>query len=525
MPTTDSPHESSAFPGQAIPARQRRIVLVGMMAGASLAAIDQMVLATAVGTIAGELGDMSQAPWIFTANLLASASSMPIWGKLGDLHGRRRVFLSAVALFVVASLLAAQSRSMAWLLVCRALQGLGGGALLTMPYAILADVIAPRERPRYVAVVTVVWTVAGLLGPPLGGLIVDGPGWRFMFYLNVPAAIAAFALLEWGYRIPIRRTEHRVDFAGAGLLFCSVGALIFYTSFAGGAYGFRAPGALVWLAASAILGACFFVWERRAREPIVELTLFRSRGVWAPLLTTACYGLSNFAITFLIPLAGLVVRGTSAVEAGLGLMPLTVGLLISGLVVGRLASQTQRYRRYAIGGLATYAGGLALLSLTGPETSRLVFWGCSFLLGVGSGPLNPVLIASLQNAVEERHLGVASSLPGFARAIAQTIGASALGSLLGLRFAAHLEADVRPRFGPGLRLESLSESPEAIRALADPLRGAVVEAYRAALAETLYTMIGLVGLALIAASFMLDPDRIRRERAARSKTATQSGAP
>ena len=314
---------------QVLSSFQRRIVLVGMMCGVSLAAIDQMVLATAVGTIAGELGDMSQAPWIFTANLLASAASMPIWGKLGDLYGRRRIFLSAVGLFIVASLLAAQSRSMGELLVCRGLQGLGGGALLTMPYAILADVVPPRDRPAYVAFVTVVWTVAGMLGPPLGGLIVDGPGWRWMFSPSVPAALAAFLLLQWGYRIPRSRLEHRVDFPGAALLFCAVGALILYTSWAGRAFGWAAPGPLGLLAASVCLAAGFVAWERRVGADR-RFALFRVRAVWAPLLTTFLYGLSNFAITFLIPLFGLVVRGTGAVEAGLGLMPLTFGLLVSG---------------------------------------------------------------------------------------------------------------------------------------------------------------------------------------------------
>jgi len=486
-------------------------VLIGMMAGASLAAIDQMVLATAVGTIAGELGDMSQAPWIFTANLLASASSMPIWGKLGDLYGRRRVFQAAIVLFICASLLAAESRSMAWLLVCRGLQGLGGGALLTMPYAILADVVPPRERPAYVAYVTVVWTAAGMLGPPLGGLIVDGPGWRWMFYLNVPAAIAALGLLHWGYRIPRERLEHRVDFQGALLLFCSVGALILYTSWAGRTFGWTSTQGLGLLWTSGVLGVGFHLWEQRAAEPIVQLSILRARAVWAPLLTTFFYGLSNFAITFLIPLFSLVVRGTGAVEAGLGLMPLTLGLLLSGIVVGRLAAATQRYRRYAMGGLATYATGLFLLSTSGTDTPRLVFWGYSLLLGLGSGPLNPVLIASLQNAVDPRHLGVASSLPGFARAVAQTIGSSALGALLGLRFAAHLENDVRPLVAPGISLDGLAGSPEAIRALAVPLQGAVIEAYRNAFSETFLAMVGIVAFSAIAASFMLDP-RIRHPK-------------
>jgi len=493
--------------------RQRRVVLIGMMCGASLAAIDQMVLATAVGTIAGELGELSQAPWIFTANLLASASSMPIWGKLGDLYGRRRVFQSAIALFIVASLFAAQSPSMPWLLVCRALQGLGGGALLTMPYAILADVVPPRDRPAYVAYVTVVWTVAGVLGPPLGGLVVDGPGWRFMFYLNLPAALAAFALLQWGYRVPRERLEHEVDFLGAGLLFFSVGSLVLYTSWAGAALGWLAPRALALLGASLALGIAFVVQEQRAAEPIVDVGLLRSRAAWAPLLTTACYGLGNFAITFLVPLFGLIVRGTSAVEASLGLMPLTLGLLVSGIVMGRRAAETQRFRRYATGGLVLYGLGLVLMSRTGPETPRLAFWGCSLLMGLGSGPLNPVLIASLQNAVEARHLGVASSLPGFARAVAQTIGASALGALLAIRVSAHLQAEVAPLVGSGTAVETLAASPAAIRGLAEPLRAAVVEAHRAAFADTFLAMIGLVVLAVTAARLMLDPARPAPTRA------------
>ena len=220
---------------------QRRVVLAGMMGGISLAAIDQMVLFTAVSAIAGELADLRQAPWIFTANLLTSASSMPIWGKLGDLYGRRRVFQSAIVLFIAASLLAATADSMIELLICRALQGLGGGALLTMPYAIVGDIVAPRDRPAYVAFISVVWTAAGFLGPPLGGFLVDGPGWRWIFFINIPAALVSFACIQWGYRIPRQRIEHSVDFAGAGLLFTSVGSLILYTSWAGERFGWSAP--------------------------------------------------------------------------------------------------------------------------------------------------------------------------------------------------------------------------------------------------------------------------------------------
>ena len=352
---------------------QRRLVLVGMMTGMSLAAIDQMVLSTAVGAIAGELGDLSQAPWIFTANLLTSASSMPIWGKLGDLYGRRRVFQSAMILFIVASILASQSETMIWLLACRALQGLGGGALLTMPYAIVGDIVSPRERPAYVAFISVVWTTAGFLGPPLGGFLVDGPGWRWMFYINVPAALISFACLQWGYRIPRIRIEHKVDFVGAALLFTSVGSLILYTSWAGERFGWASASALALLGASLSFAVLFTYQERRASEPIVELSLLSQRPVWPPLLATALFGFANFAIAFFLPLFGIVVRGSNAVEAGFTLAPLTAGLLLSGILVGRRAAKTQRYRRYATTGLAIYLAGLALLATANQETPLATF--------------------------------------------------------------------------------------------------------------------------------------------------------
>lgn len=496
------PHSSTH-----LSAMQRRVVLAGMMAGLSLAAIDQMVLSTAVSVIAGELGDISQTPWIFTANLLTSASSMPIWGKLGDLYGRRRTFQSAIVLFVVASLFAANADSMLELLVCRAFQGLGGGALLTVPYAIVGDIVSPRDRPAYVAFISVVWTAAGFVGPPLGGFLVDGPGWRWMFYLNVPAAIFAFACLQWGYRLPRRRIEHSVDFAGALLIFSAVGSLILYTSWAGARFGWLAPQSLALLGTSVLLAIGFVRQERRAREPIVELGLLAMRPVWPPLLATLIFGFANFSIAFFIPLFGLVVRGTDAVTAGFALAPLTAGLLIAGIIVGRRAAATQRYRRYASIGIAIYIAGMALLATADRETPLSLFLFYNLLLGVGSGALSPVVVAAIQNAVEERYLGVASSLPGFARAFAQTIGTSILGSLLAHRITAHLYKEVAPIAPASVDLDLFVESPAVIRALTGPLEAAVVEAYRAAFSETFLVMAGVMFFSFVATRFMRDPPR------------------
>ena len=488
---------------------QRRVVIAGMMGGVSLAAIDQMVLSTAVAAIAGELGDIGQAPWIFSANLLTSASSMPIWGKLGDLYGRRRVFQLAISLFIVASLFAATSDSMLQLIVCRSLQGLGGGALLTMPYAIIGDIVPPRDRAAYVAFISVVWTAAGFVGPPLGGFFVDGPGWRWMFTINVPAALFALLALKTCYRIPVQRIEHSVDFAGAALLFTSVGTLILYTSWAGEALGWSSPAALAFLATSGLLGVAFFFQERRAPEPILELSLLRRRTVWPPLLATCIFGFANFAIAFFLPLFAIVVRGAETVAAGFTLAPLTLGLLLAGIVTGRLAAATQRYRRYATLGLAIYISGLAGLVASDGATPLPLFMTWSLLLGLGSGALSPVVVATIQNAVEERFLGVASSLPGFSRAVAQTIGTSVLGSFLAIRITHHLNTDAAGVVPVGTDLDRFVDRPDAVRALEGPILDAVVEAYRAAFSETFTLMLSVMTVAFVVSRFMRDPEAQR----------------
>lgn len=504
MPPPTSPE---AHTSELLTDMQRRVVIAGMMGGVSLAAIDQMVLSTAVAAIAGELGDIGQAPWIFSANLLTSASSMPIWGKLGDLYGRRRVFQLAITLFIVASLFAATADSMLELIVCRSLQGLGGGALLTMPYAILGDIVPPRNRAAYVAFISVVWTAAGFVGPPLGGFFVDGPGWRWMFTINVPAALFALIALRTCYRIPARRIEHSVDFAGAALLFTSVGTLILYTSWAGEALGWSSPGALAFVAASGLLAVAFFYQERRAKEPILELSLLRRRTVWPPLLATCIFGFANFAIAFFLPLFGIVVRGADTVAAGFSLAPLTLGLLLAGIVTGRLAAATQRYRRFATIGLSIYIAGLAGLAASDAETPLPLFMTWSLLLGLGSGALSPVVVATIQNAVEERFLGVASSLPGFSRAVAQTIGTSVLGSFLAIRISHHLRADAAEALPPGTDLDRFVDRPDAVRVLEGPVLDAVVEAYRAAFSETFTLMLAVMALALVVSRFMRDPER------------------
>ena len=289
------------------------------------------------------------------------------------------------------------------------------------------------------------------------------------------------------------------------MLFSSVGTLILYTSWAGARFGWAAPEALALLGMSGALAVAFIYEERRAPEPILELSLLVRRSVWPPLLATCIFGFANFAMAFFIPLFGLVVRGDDPVRAGFALAPLTAGLLFSGIVFGRRSAATGRYRRYASLGLIIYLVGLAFLVTADGNTPLPAFLFYNLLLGMGSGALSPVVVTSIQNAVEERYLGVASSLPGFSRAVAQTIGTSMLGSLLALRISTHIRRAVSPIAPAGVDIESLTKSPETIHNFGDPLRAAAVEAYRAAFSETFLVMMAVMTLALIATRFMRDP--------------------
>ena len=255
---------------------------------------------------------------------------------------------------------------------------------------------------------------------------------------------------------------------------------------------------------SVILALAFVRQERRAEEPIVALSILRDRGVWAPLLATALFGFANFSVAIFVPLFGLVVQGVDAVQAGYALTALTAGLLISGIVTGRLAARSGRYRRYGTAGLTIYATGMFCLATADVETSRAAFLFFNFLLGIGSGTFTPVVVASLQDAVDPRDLGVASSLPGFSRAVFQTVGTSVFGAFFASRAAHHLARDVAPTAPPGLDVQAFVASPDAIRSLEGPLREAVVESYSGAFNESFLAMASVVLLGLIVTRAMRD---------------------
>jgi EmrB/QacA subfamily drug resistance transporter len=464
-------------------------VLAGAVLGMSLAALDQLIMATALPRIAGELHDLGHGAWVFTGYLITSTCGLMLWGRLGDLYGRRRVLQTAIALFVVASALAGQSRSMLELIGGRALQGAAAGALVNVPYAIVGDLVPARLRGKYLSYLAATWAASSLLGPLVGGLLVDGPGWRWIFYVHVPAGLAALLLLR-ALDLPTARVQHRLDVAGALLLVGAVGSLVL--ALAVGANRPHSAGlASGLLGASALLGLLFVRQERRVPEPLVPLAMFAHRDVRVAAAGNFLFGVANFATAIVIPLFAVVVMGTSATLGGLMLLPLALGLFAGNVFVGRRIAQTGRYRVYPAAGLVLYMLAVYLMTTAGPHTSPLALLLYTFVAGLGSGGITPVVVLALQTSVPPRDLGAASALASFSRQMGQAIGTALLGAVLAARLTHHLDRLVPAGQRAGLSLEQLRDSPERAAALAPELRALSGRAFDAAITETLWAMLAV----------------------------------
>ena len=328
-------------------------VFVALMLGMFLAALDQTIVSTALPTIVGDLGGLSHLSWVVTSYLLASTVSTPIYGKLGDMYGRKPVFLAAIVIFLAGSMLAGLSQSMDQLIAFRFLQGAGAGGLMVTAQAIIGDIVPPRERGRYIGLIGGVFAVASVAGPLLGGFFVDQISWRWVFYVNMPVGLIAILIVIFKLQLRTPHNRHRIDYLGATLLSGGVGALILLTSWGGVEYGWGSATIVGLGVLGAVLLAAFLWQERRAQEPIVPLTLFRSRIFNLASGMGATIGMAMFGAIVFIPLYLQLVYGSSATKSGLQMLPLMLGLLTAAILSGRAISRLGRYRMFPIAGTAT----------------------------------------------------------------------------------------------------------------------------------------------------------------------------
>jgi len=419
------------------------VVLPGLMLAIMLAMLDNMIVGTAMPRIVGELGGLDRLSWVVTAYILGTTVSTPIWGKIGDLYGRKNIFLASIVIFLAGSALSGMAQTMDQLIAFRALQGLGAGGLLVGAMAIIGDLVPPRERGRYQGLMAGIMALAMIAGPLAGGFITDHLSWRWAFYVNLPLGAIALVLLVARLHLPKYRTEHRIDWLGAGLLSVGITALVLITTWGGHQYAWGS-GQILGLAALALVTlAAFLLVERSAPEPILPLGLFRNRNFALVsgigfLLGFAMFGAINF-----LPLYQQTVQGSSATNSGLLLLPMMGGMMVISIFVGQVITRTGRYRLFPIMGGIGMTVGMFLLSRIDVHTTKTQLALFMVVLGVGMGFLMQTTMLIAQNSVEQKDLGVASSSATFFRSIGGSFGVSLFGTI----FVRSLYDDIESRLG------------------------------------------------------------------------------
>src|SRR3954452_20699915 len=398
------------------------------------AVLDQTILATALPTIATDLGTLSDVSWVVTAYVVAAAAATPLWGMLGDRHGRKRLLEASLAMFLGASALCGLAQDLTTLVVARAVQGTAAGGLMTLAMAAVGDLVSPRERGRYQGYIAATFAVATVVGPLLGGLLVQHASWRWVFYVNLPLGALALAGLKLRLPAPeIDRPTAALDAPGALLLAGATTGLMLACIWGGNRYAWDSPAIVALLAGFAILSAALIVRERRAEDPIVPLHLLRSSTVaissGALFLATA----SLFSITVFVPLFLQATTGASPTQAGLLLIPSMLGITLSTNLAGRRIERTGRYQRYPLAGLALMSAALLLLAALAGHPSRVATGVGIAVFGFGFGMVGQVLIVAVQNGVERRELGVARATTSFFGALAGPMGPAVLGAVFAAR--------------------------------------------------------------------------------------------
>lgn len=464
---------SGAAPGT-LTHRQIMMALSGLMVGMFIAAIDQTIVATAIPAIVTDLGGIRYLSWVIVGYLLTSTASTPLWGKIGDLFGRRRMFQLAIGIFLAGSLLCGLAPTMLLLIVGRLVQGIGGGGLYALCFGIVGDLVPPRQRGRYISYFAGMFAVAGVIGPLVGGILTDHLGWRWIFTINVPIGIASLVVTSLTLHLPSSRREARVDLLGAVLLVAGVVCTVLVTVWGGETYAWGSPQLLGLAGAAVAFLVVFCLWELRVAEPIMPMRLFRNPVVTVLLALSFLLGPLYYAAASFIPLFMEGVHGFSATESGLMLAPNAVGLSGAAIVTGRLTTRTGRYKHWVVIGTGLVVVDMIALSRIG---TGWPIWGVGLAMlcfGLALGMALPVLSTASQNAVEMSDLGVVTASVTFFRTLGGSFGIAALTAVLRARFDGGLDEVARSTpLPPGTTAKTLADRPAAIKELAQPLRGLV----------------------------------------------------
>jgi EmrB/QacA subfamily drug resistance transporter len=457
--------------------RQIRIIYFGLMLGVFVSALDQTIVATALPTIVGDLGGLSHLSWVVTAYLLAATATTPIYGKLGDLFGRKLIFQIAIVTFIVGSILSGLSHTMIELIASRALQGLGAGGIFPLVMAIVGDILSPRERGKYQGFLNGVFTVASISGPAIGGLFVQHLSWRWCFYVNLPVGAVALTVITTQLHLPVESQRRKIDYLGSALLSLTVLCVLLVSVWGGGAYPWISPRIIGLVVAGVVLAVAFVINESHVEEPLLPLRLFRVPSFRIVSGVGFLTMMAMVGTTAYLPLFLQLVTNTPPTLSGLLLVPQSLSVTVLSVVVGKRVSKTGHYKLWPVIGSVLVPLGLLGLSTLSPQSSHLEVAGVMIVLGCGMGMILTVIVVALQNDVDRRDMGTATGAYMFFRSVGSSFGVALYGAIMNARLRYWF-----PRLEPRtdahrISISNLADSPAKVHSLPPALRSAVVESF------------------------------------------------
>ncbi|MGW4200696.1 DHA2 family efflux MFS transporter permease subunit [Streptomyces sp. NPDC004726] len=499
----------SPAPGEGQNRRSVMAAIGALLLGMLLAALDQTIVSTALPTIVSDLGGLEHLSWVVTAYLLASTAATPLWGKLGDQYGRKKLFQTAIVIFLIGSALCGLAQNMPQLIGFRALQGLGGGGLMVLSMAIVGDIVPPRERGRYQGLFGAVFGASSVLGPLLGGFFTEHLSWRWVFYVNLPVGVVALAVIAAALHIPARRTKHTIDYLGTFLIASVATCLVLVASLGGVTWGWGSPQIIGLAVLGLVLLVLFVAVERRAAEPVLPLRLFRIRTFSLVAVISFIVGFAMFGAMTFLPTFLQVVHGISPTLSGVHMLPMVIGMLLMSTVSGQIVSHTGRWKVFPILGTAVTAIGLLLLHQLTENSATWVMSLYLFVFGAGLGLVMQVLVLVVQNAVRYEDLGVATSGATFFRSIGASFGVAIFGTIFSNGLQDRLAAALAGRHvPPGAGSGELAADPHAIAELPPALQQPVIHAYASSITAVFLYAVPIVLLAFAVAWFLKE-DRLR----------------
>ncbi|CAM3145244.1 MDR family MFS transporter [Stackebrandtia soli] len=482
--------------------REVLVVLPGLMLAILLAMLDNTIIGTAMPTIVGEFGGYGHMSWVVTAYILAATVTTPLYGKLGDLYGRKRLFMFAIGVFLIGSVASGAAQSMEQLIAFRGLQGLGAGGLMVGAMAIIGDLVPPRERGRYQGFMAAVMMLATIGGPLIGGFLTDQLNWRWAFYINIPLGLVALIVIGVTLKLPRHQIKVRIDYAGIALLSIAAAGLVLVTTWGGTQYDWDSPQILGLIAVSVAALVALILVEQRASEPVLPLRLFRDSNFVIINAVGFLQGFAMFGAMTFIPMYQQIVQGLSPTESGLWFIPMMLGSMVCSLAAGSFVTRTGRYKIFPIAGSVVMIAGIGLLTQLTTETSLIVTSLYLLVLGAGLGLLMQITMLVAQNSAPQRDIGVASSTSTFLRNIGGSFGVALFGSIFANRLVASMDGKVPDELAANFGGDGAGLDPKEVANLAEPMHTVVTSGVTEALTTVFWWSIPFAAAGFLLAWFI-----------------------